>query len=31
MNVPKKSDIDALSDKIATLTKKVDALKKPES
>jgi poly(hydroxyalkanoate) granule-associated protein len=30
MNVPKKSDIDALSEKIAVLTKKVDELKKHE-
>lgn len=29
MNVPTKSDIDALSEKIAALTKKVDELKKP--
>lgn len=30
MNVPTKSDIDALSRKITTLTKKVDALKKAQ-
>ncbi len=28
MNVPTKADIEALSDKIATLTKKIDELKK---
>lgn len=28
MNVPSKADIDALSDKIAALTKKIDELKK---
>ena len=31
MNVPSKSDIDALSAKITTLTKKVDELKKAQS
>jgi polyhydroxyalkanoate synthesis regulator phasin len=29
MNVPRKSDIDALGEKINTLTAKVDELKKP--
>jgi len=31
LNVPRKSDIDALSAKIAALSKKVDELKKPEA
>jgi hypothetical protein len=31
MNVPTKSDIEALGDKIASLTKKVDELKKSQA
>jgi poly(hydroxyalkanoate) granule-associated protein len=30
MNIPTKADIDALSEKIAALSKKVDELKKPQ-